>query len=96
MATFQSSQARRWRAQVRMKGVRRSQAFSLSREAVDRATQIEAQATRIVSSGFHAVPAAYGFRPKLLVSDLVTLLIQDFRHRLEGLMSESDLFANHA
>jgi integrase len=58
MPTFSQLPSGKWRAQVRRGGLYRAATFTTKREAREWATQVEAQATHMVSSGFAPPPKA--------------------------------------
>lgn len=69
MATYTQLKSGNWRAQVRRGGIVRGKTFPLKRDAEDWARRIEVQATRIIASGFQAIPQGYSFSD--LISDYI-------------------------
>lgn len=59
MATFAKLPSGKWRAQVRREGMYRGQTFTLKRDAIAWAKQIEVQAEHIAASGYQPVPEGY-------------------------------------
>lgn len=59
MATLTKLPSGKWRAQVRKGGMYRGETFTLKRDALAWAQQIEVQAEHIVASGYQPVPEGY-------------------------------------
>jgi len=60
VATYQKLPSGNYRAQVRLKGLRpKSKTFTLKRDAIAWATQIEAQSKSLIIDGFQPVPNGY-------------------------------------
>ena len=59
MATFTQLPSGKWRVQVRQGGLYKGATFTLKREAQAWATQVEAQAHSLVTTGYQAVPKGY-------------------------------------
>lgn len=59
MATYTKLPSGKWRAQVRKGGMYRGETFTLKRDAMAWAQQIEVQAEHIVASGYQPIPEGY-------------------------------------
>lgn len=70
MATYQKLPSGSWRAQVRKAGLYRAATFPRKREAVQWATEVEAQAGHIATRGFAPPPA------EATVADLIDRYIE--------------------
>ena len=71
MATFTQLPSGKWRAQVRSGGLYKGATFNLKREAQAWATQVQAQAHSLVTTGYQNVPQGYS------VGKLIDAYIED-------------------
>ena len=71
MATFTQLPSKRWRVQVRVKGLYRSATFDKRRDAADWAAGIESQAKHLVMGGYQPIPERYS------VADLIDLYLKE-------------------
>lgn len=71
MPTFSQLPSGKWRVQVRRAGIYRAATFTTKAQARDWATQIEAQAAHVASSGFAPVPKG------ATLADLIDKYIED-------------------
>ena len=87
MATYQKLPSGNYRAQVRLKGLRNtSKTFTLKRDAIAWATQIEAQSKSLIIDGFKPVPNGY------TLENLITSHLTDTKP--EGRISQCNGLAN--